>query len=60
MGRAQIQEAEIDKIAKVMAAGAGVSWERLDHYPGYMRGFWRNEARLLLTRLADGVLPRVA
>ncbi len=49
----QLHEAEIDKIARVMAAGAGVVWDRLDHYPGYMRGFWRNEARGLLDRIAS-------
>ena len=56
----RIQEAEIDRIARVMAAGAGIVWDRLDHYPGYLRGYWRNEARGLLTRLASGDLPNVA
>jgi hypothetical protein len=60
MSTPAIQEAEIDRIARVMASGAGVSWDRLDHYPGYMRGFWRNEARQLLGRLASGELSRVA
>ena len=53
-------EADIDKIASVMAAGAGVVWDRLDHYPGYLRGYWRSEARTLLARLASGDLPKVA
>ena len=53
MSRFQTHEAEIDKIARVMAAGAGVVWDRLDHYPGYLRGFWRNEARGLLGRIAS-------
>lgn len=57
MSKVQIQEAEI---ARVMAAGAGVVWDRLDHYPGYLRGFWRNEARDLLSRLAKGELGRAA
>jgi hypothetical protein len=56
----QLHEAEIDKIARVMAAGAGVAWDRLDHYPGYMRGFWRNEARGLLDRMAARELDRPA
>ena len=60
MREAAIQEAEIDKIARVMASGAGVVWDRLDHYPGYMRGYWRNEARTLLLRLATGDLLRAA
>ena len=60
MGQPHIQEAEIDRIARVMAAGAGIAWERLDHYPGYLRGYWRNEARALLGRLATGDLSRAA
>lgn len=60
MAQTTTQEAEIDRIARVMAAGAGLPWDRLDHHPGYLRGFWRNEARLLLTRLAAGDLPRAA
>lgn len=48
----RLHEAEIDRIARVMAAGAGVVWDRLDHYPGYLRGYWRHEARELLARLA--------
>jgi hypothetical protein len=60
MSKVQIQEAEIDKIARVMAASAGVVWDRLDHYPGYLRGFWRNEARDLLSRIATGDLDRAA
>jgi hypothetical protein len=52
-------EAEIDRIARAMAAGAGVVWDRLDHYPGYLRGYWRSEARRLLARLASGDLGPV-
>jgi hypothetical protein len=53
-------EAEIDRLARTMAAGAGVVWDRLDHYPGYMRAYWRGEARQLLTRLAAGELSTAA
>jgi hypothetical protein len=60
MGQPAIQEAQIDRIARVMAAGAGVVWDRLDHYPGYLRGYWRNEASALLGRLAVGDLGRAA
>lgn len=60
MSQPAIQEAQIDKIARVMAAGAGVVWEKLDHYPGYLRGYWRNEARALLGRLASGELERAS
>jgi hypothetical protein len=58
MSRPALQDAEIDSIARVMAAGAGIVWDRLDHYPGYKRNYWRNEARTLLKRLAAGELNR--
>lgn len=60
MSQPTIQEAEIDRIARAMAAGAGVVWDRLDHYSGYLRGYWRSEARALLGRLATGELDRAA
>ncbi len=60
MSKVQFHEPEIDKIARVMAAGAGVVWDRLDHYPGYLRGFWRNEARDLLNRIACRDFDRAA
>lgn len=60
MSKVQFHEPEIDKIARVMAAGAGVAWDRLDHYPGYLRGFWRNEARDLLNRIACRDFDRAA
>ena len=57
MTRLVPNEAEIDRIARMMAAGAGLAWDRLDSYPGYLRGYWRSEARLLLGRLAAGDMP---
>lgn len=57
MSRPAFHEAEIDRIAKVMAAGAGFAWDRLDSYPGYLRGYWRSEARQLLGRIAVGDSP---
>jgi len=53
-------EAEIDRLARTLAASAGVVWDQLDHYPGYMRSYWRGEARVLLDRLANGDLSNVA
>lgn len=50
-------EIEIDRVARMMAAGAGLAWDRLDTYPGYLRGYWRSEARLLLGRIAAGDRP---
>ncbi len=41
----------VDRIAAALASGAGVVWERLDHYPGYLRGIWRSEAAQLISAL---------
>ena len=60
MSRRSALDVEVDRLATVMAAGAGVVWDRLDHYPGYMRSYWRGEARNLLGRLAAGELDRTA
>ena len=38
----------VDRIAAAMAANAGVMWERLECYPGFLRNRWREEARRLL------------
>ena len=57
MSHLAAHETEIDRIARLMAAGAGLAWDRLDTYPGYLRGYWRSEARLLLGRIAAGDMP---
>lgn len=44
---------EIEKLAKVMAASAGIAWDQLAAYPGFERGRWRSEARLTLRRAAE-------
>jgi hypothetical protein len=38
----------IEQMARALAASAGVIWEHLDHYPGYLRGIWRGKAMELL------------
>ncbi len=60
MSLVRTSEAEIDRLARTMAASAGVVWDRLDHHPGYMRAYWRGEARILLDRLTTGDLSKVA
>jgi hypothetical protein len=45
---------EIEKLAKAMAASAGVVWDQLNAYPGFERGRWRSEARLALRRIGEG------
>jgi hypothetical protein len=57
MSRLATPEQEIDRVASMMAAGAGLAWDRLDTYPGYLRGYWRSEARLLLGRIAAANTP---
>lgn len=47
-------EFEIEKLARSMAASAGVVWEQLNAYPGFERGRWRSEARLALRRIQEG------
>ena len=42
---------QVDRIAAALASSAGIAWERLDHYPGYLRGVWRSEALQLITAL---------
>jgi hypothetical protein len=42
---------QIDRIAAALASSAGVVWERLDHYPGYLRGMWRSEAARLISTM---------
>jgi hypothetical protein len=42
---------QVDRIAAALASSAGVVWERLDHYPGYLRGMWRSEAARLISAM---------
>ena len=42
------QNIQIERLARALAASAGVVWERLDHYPGYLRGVWRSQAMRLI------------
>ena len=38
-------------MARALAASAGVIWDHLDHYPGYLRGIWRGKALELLRQM---------
>ncbi len=51
------KEAAVERIARAMAANSGAQWDRLDYYPGYLRGRWRDEARTLLEALIDRGIP---
>jgi hypothetical protein len=50
-------DAAVERIARAMAANSGVQWDRLDYYPGYFRGRWRDEARTLLDALVGPSSP---
>ena len=49
-------DTDIDLLARSLAAKAGVVWDRLETYPGYLRNRWREDARKLLQSLAPGAL----
>jgi len=40
--------ANIEQVARALALSAGVIWDHLDPYPGYLRGIWRTKAKELL------------
>ena len=42
----------LDRIARRMAAQAGVSWSDLSDYPGYVKNLWRDEAQQMIKDLA--------
>ena len=42
------QQDRIDRIARMLAASAGLIWDLLDKHPGYQRGYWRERARSML------------
>lgn len=50
-------DADTARVARMIAAGAGLTRDRLDTYFGYLRGYWRSERRLLLARIAAGDRP---
>lgn len=45
---------ELDKVARLLAADAGVAWRELSDYPGFAKGRWRDRARWLIRRDAPG------
>jgi hypothetical protein len=59
MNAAVFNEAEIDKLARAMAARAGLVWEQLNSYPGYERNRWRGEAQRVLKSIQAGDAPRL-
>ena len=42
----------LDSIARRIAAHAGVIWRELPDYPGFTKGRWRDDARVLIRHLA--------
>jgi hypothetical protein len=43
----------IERVARALAASAGLIWDHMEKYPGYARGIWLNKARLLLTQVGQ-------
>ncbi|WP_380874317.1 hypothetical protein ACFB49_47170 [Sphingomonas sp. DBB INV C78] len=41
----QACEANVDRVARTMAASAGIDWDSLNDHPGYARNYWRERAR---------------
>ncbi len=54
----ETRKLNVDRIAAALASSAGVTWDRLDHYPGYLRGVWRAEAAELISALDREVRRR--
>ncbi len=50
-----IDDSAIERIARALAAQSGQDYDRLDYYPGYARGRWRDEARAFIAR--SGAMP---
>ncbi len=46
-------DAAVERLASGMAHLAGVPWDRLDYYPGCLRGRWREDARMLLQMIGE-------
>jgi hypothetical protein len=55
--RSDSQNVQIERLARALAASAGVVWEHLDHYPGYLRGMWRSQAASLIGAQAQAYRP---
>lgn len=47
---------EIERVARVLAAAAGLAWDRFQKYPGYYRNYWREEALCALGRMGPGAV----
>lgn len=39
---------EVERTARMLAAAAGLVWDRFQKYPGYYRTYWREEALFAL------------
>lgn len=50
-------DAAIDRLARLLAAGAGIDWNRLGEYPGYTRYYWREQAQAMHAALTGDAAP---
>ncbi len=49
--------ADQDRLARLLALGAGVDWDRLGDYPGYSKSYWREQAQAMRAMIADETAP---
>ena len=55
--RSEDRNIQIERLARALAASAGVVWDQLDAYPGYLRGVWLSQAKNLLGAQPDVIRP---
>ena len=48
----------LDRIARDLAAQAGIAWNDLGDYPGYIKNVWRDEAKRMILRIAPDAVIR--
>ena len=50
------ERANVERIARALAASSGVIWDQMEKYPGYVRGIWMAKARQLVRHMEAGGL----
>lgn len=48
------QDQDHEMLARALAANAGVDWDRLGDYPGYMKALWREQADVIRMLMEAG------
>jgi len=50
------ERADIERVARALAASAGLIWDHMEKYPGYARGIWLSKARQLVSHMGPASL----